>query len=82
LRGDYIWYDAIFERYLATAGESHAKEATPPRVRVVIQPRNKKNAPEAGTNTDAAPQEVLQLKSAPGLIAPESPETDAPPGNR
>lgn len=76
LRGDYIWYDAIFERYLATAGESQAKDAPPPRVRAVIQPRNKKNAPEEEANANAAPQEVLQLKAAPGPTAPDAP--DAP----
>ena len=41
LRGDYIWYDAISERYLATAGKSHAGDAAPPRVQAVIHPRNK-----------------------------------------
>jgi lipopolysaccharide export system protein LptA len=74
LRGDYIWYDAIAERYLATAGESHAEDAAPPRVRVVIQPKNK-SAPTEEIDDSAVPPEVLQLKTSPGLGMPETPET-------
>ncbi|MDR0737024.1 MAG: lipopolysaccharide transport periplasmic protein LptA [Zoogloeaceae bacterium] len=72
LRGDYIWYDAIAERYLATAGDGHAGDAAPPRVQVVIQPRNK-SAPEDEPDAGSVPPEVLQLKDAPELIVPESP---------
>ena len=54
VKGDYIWYDAISEKYLATAGEGKDKDAksTPQRVRVVIQPRNKGSAiePEEGSS--------------------------------
>lgn len=41
VRGDYIWYDAISEKYLVTAGETRDSKAPPARVRAVIQPRNK-----------------------------------------
>ncbi|MDR1349563.1 MAG: lipopolysaccharide transport periplasmic protein LptA [Zoogloeaceae bacterium] len=72
LRGDYIWYDAISERYLATAGENHAGDAAPPRVRVIIQPKNKP-APEGETDVESVPREVLQLKAAPDPAPPEPP---------
>ena len=51
LRGDYIWYDAISEKYLVTAGENRDAKAPPARVRAVIQPRNKEAepAPRAGS---------------------------------
>ncbi len=41
VRGDYIWYDAVNEKYLVTAGEARDPKAPPPRVRAVIQPKNK-----------------------------------------
>lgn len=64
LKGEYIWYDAISERYLASAGESSLKK--PSRVRAIIQPKNK-NAPPA-----TAPQRPagIQLRSADGLMLP------------
>lgn len=41
IRGNYIWYDAISEKYLVTAGESRDPKAPPARVRAVIQPKNR-----------------------------------------
>jgi lipopolysaccharide export system protein LptA len=41
VRGDYIWYDAVSEKFLASAGESRGTNAPPGRVRATIQPRNK-----------------------------------------
>jgi lipopolysaccharide export system protein LptA len=57
LKGDYIWYDSIAEKYLVTAGENRDPKAAPPRVRAVIQPRSKSDAPP----TEGAPS-GLQLK--------------------
>ena len=64
LKGDYIWYDSISEKYLVTAGESRDPKGPPPRVRAVIQPKNK------GTPVEEAPVkkgERLDLKGAGGL---------------
>jgi lipopolysaccharide export system protein LptA len=41
VRGDYIWYDAVSEKFLASAGESRSPGAPAGRVRAIIQPRNK-----------------------------------------
>lgn len=41
VRGDYIWYDGISEKYLVTAGKASDPKAPPPRVRATLQPRNK-----------------------------------------
>ena len=58
VRGDYIWYDAVSEKYLVTAGENANSKGAPPRVRAVIQPKNK----DAGS---APPRdEALELKGA------------------
>lgn len=66
VKGDYIWYDAVNEKYLVTAGETRDPSAAPPRVRAVIQPKNKDTEPEQ----PAARGERLQLKGAGGLSAP------------
>ena len=63
VRGDYIWYDAVNEKYLVTAGEARDPKAPPPRVRAVIQPKNKETEPER----PAVRGERLQLKGAGGL---------------
>lgn len=60
LKGDYIWYDAVSEKYLVTAGESIDPKAAPPRVRAIIQPRNKDSEPDR----PSARGERLQLKGA------------------
>ena len=60
VRGDYIWYDAISEKYLVTAGENRDPKAPPGRVRVVIQPKGK------DSEAKPAPRgERLELNSAP-----------------
>jgi lipopolysaccharide export system protein LptA len=49
VRGQYISYDALTEKYVVTNGAGDAKPApgtTPPRVRAIIQPKGK-NAPPA-----------------------------------
>ena len=70
LKGDYIWYDAVSEKYLVTAGESRDPKAPPPRVRAVLQPKNKGVAPEAASPSRGA----LELRGAAALGAP--PERD------
>ena len=65
VRGDYIWYDAISEKYLVTAGENRDPKAPPGRVRVVIQPK--------GKNAEAKPAprgERLELKGSGNLGSP------------
>ena len=41
VKGDYIWYDAISEKYLVTAGKSSDPKGQPARVRAIIQPKSK-----------------------------------------
>lgn len=45
VRGDYIWYDSVSEKFMATAGEPANPKGPPNRVRALIQPRNKTPAP-------------------------------------
>ncbi|PKO94664.1 MAG: lipopolysaccharide transport periplasmic protein LptA [Betaproteobacteria bacterium HGW-Betaproteobacteria-10] len=66
VKGDYIWYDAISEKYLVTAGENRDPKAPPARVRAIIQPKNKSAPPP----TPAAPRGQLELKGANGLSQP------------
>lgn len=47
VRGDYIWYDGISEKYLVTAGPNRDPKAPPARVRAIIQPKNKADQPAA-----------------------------------
>ena len=63
VRGDYIWYDAISEKYLATAGETRDPKAPPARVRAIIQPKNKGQLPEQPTPRN----NTLELRGAGGL---------------
>ncbi len=63
IRGAYIWYDAISEKYLVTAGERRDPNAPPPRVRAVIQPKGG-DAPTERPEKGGAP---LELKGATGL---------------
>lgn len=46
VKGDYIWYDALSEKYLVTAGDAGGANSQN-RVRVVIQPRSKDSPPES-----------------------------------
>lgn len=62
VRGDYIWYDAVSEKYLVTAGEARDPKAAPGRVRIVIQPKGKD-----GEAKPAPRGERLELKGAGGL---------------
>jgi len=41
VKGDYIWYDAVSEKFLASAAEARDPKAAPARVRAIIQPRTK-----------------------------------------
>lgn len=68
VKGDYIWYDAVSEKYLVTAGESRDPKGPPARVRAIIQPKNKGSEPERPTSRGGN----LELKGATGL-----PQTDA-----
>jgi len=63
LKGDYIWYDTVSEKYLVTAGENRDPKGPPPRVRATIQPKNKGSQPEA----TATRGERLDLRGAGGL---------------
>ena len=65
VKGNYIRYDALTEKYLVTTGNGQTKSATgatQARVRAIIQPKNK----------DAAPQESkgdpLSLKPATSAV--------------
>lgn len=68
IKGDYIWYDAVSEKYLVTAGDSRNPKAPPARVRAIIQPKS------GGTPTERPPTrgEQLQLKGSDGLVAPDA----------
>lgn len=59
VKGDYIWYDAVSEKYLVTAGESPGSKAVSSRVRAVIQPRNTGTTPPPEKKGNA-----LELKGA------------------
>lgn len=65
IRGDYIWYDSISEKYLASAGKNANPKAPPTRVRATIQPKAK--------DSDEAPAqhgEALKLKESKTLAPP------------
>lgn len=66
VRGDYIRYDAVSEKYLVTAGENRDPKGPPARVRAIIQPKNKSTEPDRS----AAPSGRLELKGAAGLNQP------------
>lgn len=68
VKGDYIWYDAISEKYLVTAGDARDPKAGPARVRAVIQPKAKgSDAPQP------APRgERLDLRGAGALTLPNA----------
>jgi lipopolysaccharide export system protein LptA len=63
VRGDYIWYDAVSEKYLVTAGESRDPKAPLGRVRVVIQPKGK----DSSEAKPAGRGERLELKGSGNL---------------
>lgn len=70
IKGDYIWYDAVSEKYLVTAGERRDPKGPPARVRAIIQPKNKGSKPE----TSADRSERIQLQGASGLMPPNAPQ--------
>lgn len=41
VRGDYIWYDAISEKYTANANAPGETQGKPGRVRAILQPKSK-----------------------------------------
>jgi lipopolysaccharide export system protein LptA len=61
VRGDYIWYDGVSEKYLVTAGGKGDAKGAPSRVRAIIQPKSKPQ--------DGAPATGLELKPAPAPAA-------------
>ena len=66
VRGDYIRYDAVSEKYLVTAGENRDPKGPPARVRAIIQPKNKSTE----SDRSAAPSGRLELKGVAGLNQP------------
>ena len=67
VRGQYISYDALTEKYLVTNGAGETKSATgaaQARVRAIIQPKNK-NAPD-----DTGKGEPLKLQTSPTVTPP------------
>lgn len=67
VKGDYIWYDSISEKYLVTAGESGDAKTPGGRVRAIIQPKNKGTPPPEPTQRKG---ERLDLKGAGTLAEP------------
>ncbi len=68
VKGDYIWYDAVSEKYLVTTSDTRDPKAPTSRVRAVIQPKNK------GSEADrpATRGEQLELKGAGTLSTPDT----------
>lgn len=62
VKGDYIWYDAISEKYLVTAGKSSDPKGQPTRVRAIIQPKNKAGQEDQPANSG----QRLELKASGG----------------
>ena len=62
VKGDYIWYDAISEKYLVTAGNGSDSKGQPARVRAIIQPKNK----AAQGDQPAESGQRLELKASGG----------------
>ncbi|MCL2076373.1 MAG: lipopolysaccharide transport periplasmic protein LptA [Betaproteobacteria bacterium] len=80
LRGDYIRYEIISERYMASASapqvsapESAQDAALPKRVTAIIQPRNRADDAESAPTEAAAGEGDLHLKNAPQITVPEYP---------
>jgi len=79
IRGDYIWYDSIGEKFLVTAGENRNPNAPPPRVRAILQPKNSGVAPPESSPANAG---KLQLKGASGIAGPAGAAPQSEPANR
>ncbi|WP_371324584.1 lipopolysaccharide transport periplasmic protein LptA [Dechloromonas sp. ZY10] len=69
IKGDYIWYDAIGEKYMATIGDRKTPGTPAARVRAVIQPRNK-SMPEELTAAPTPRSDSLQLRGANSITPP------------
>ena len=65
VKGDYIWYDGISEKYLVTVGDPLNPKTSPTRVRAIIQPKNKGAPPAAAVKGNP-----LDLRGASALSAP------------
>lgn len=70
VKGDYIKYDTVSERYLVTAGENRDPKAPPQRVRAIIQPKTKGTPPNQPTSRTPP----LELKGAGSLSEPPAHE--------
>ena len=70
VRGDYIWYDSVSEKFLVSVGETVGPRGGPNRVHAIIQPKNKTPAaPVAPTQKG----DKLNLQGTQSLgIVPES----------
>ncbi|MBS1188537.1 MAG: lptA [Rhodocyclaceae bacterium] len=64
IKGGYIWYDAISEKYMASAGETRDAKGSSQRVRVILQPKGKNASQEEPSPKTSAP---LELKGAANL---------------
>ena len=65
IKGDYVWYDAVSEKYLATAGNNRDPKAPPQRVHATLQPKNKE-----GAETPVSKGPTLELRNA-GALSPQ-----------
>lgn len=65
IKGDYVWYDAVSEKYLATAGNNRDPKSPQQRVRATLQPKNKE-----GAETPSQRGTPLELRNAGALTAP------------
>lgn len=51
VKGEYIWYDSVSEKYTANSTLPGVINERPGRVRAILQPRNKTEAPEPQETT-------------------------------
>lgn len=70
VKGDYIKYDTISEKYLVTATDSREPNAPPTRVRAIIQPKNK----NSGAAAPDGKNESMELKESTGIQRPPAHE--------
>jgi lipopolysaccharide export system protein LptA len=79
LRGNYIWYDSIAERYMAAAGKTPeqggstaagaANGENPGRVTIILQPRKQENPPETAPESG----KTGETGGSPPGFSPKSP---------
>lgn len=70
VKGDYIWYDAISEKYLVTGGDNRNPQAAPGRVRAIIQPKNKGTDPTQTTGQGSS----MDLRGSPAIKTEPAPQ--------